>query len=82
MIRPAESQVYMAPGTSSTTRPVSCLGEHRKQSSIPPPTASSSIACAEGRRSQPSGPIGQGRPEATGPTSSRLSADSHLRIPC
>ena len=28
MIRPAESQVYEVAGTSSTTRSVSCLGQH------------------------------------------------------
>jgi hypothetical protein len=44
MIRPAESQVCEVVGTSSTTRSVSCLGQHGKRSSIPPPTASRSIA--------------------------------------
>jgi hypothetical protein len=37
MIRPAESQVCEVVGTSSTTRSVSCLGQHGKRSSIPPP---------------------------------------------
>jgi len=44
MVRPAESQVYEVAVTSSTARSVSCLGRQGKRPSIPPPTASRSIA--------------------------------------